>query len=62
MKVSAIIVAAGAGIRVGANIAKQFLALGGRPVLAWSLNTFDRSSMVNELVVVVLQTMVVLSK
>ncbi|MFO8239682.1 MAG: 2-C-methyl-D-erythritol 4-phosphate cytidylyltransferase [Dissulfuribacterales bacterium] len=52
MKVSAIIVAAGAGIRVGANIAKQFLALGGRPVLAWSLNTFDRSSMVNELVVV----------
>jgi 2-C-methyl-D-erythritol 4-phosphate cytidylyltransferase len=52
MKISAIIVAAGAGIRVGANIAKQFLALGGRPVLAWSLKTFDSSNMIHELVVV----------
>ena len=52
MKISAIIVAAGAGIRFGASIPKQFLALGGRPVLAWSLDTFDRSDIVNELIVV----------
>jgi 2-C-methyl-D-erythritol 4-phosphate cytidylyltransferase len=52
MKISAIIVAAGAGIRFGARIPKQFLALGGRPVLAWSLETFERSSIVNELIVV----------
>ena len=52
MKFSAIIVAAGAGIRFGASIPKQFFALGGRPVLAWSLETFDRSSLINELIVV----------
>jgi 2-C-methyl-D-erythritol 4-phosphate cytidylyltransferase len=52
MKISAILVAAGAGIRFGASIPKQFFALGGRPVLAWSLETFDRSSLINELIVV----------
>lgn len=52
MKISAIIVAAGSGIRFGSNIPKQFLDLGGRPVLAWSLDTFGRSSIVNELIVV----------
>ncbi|MBW1926232.1 MAG: 2-C-methyl-D-erythritol 4-phosphate cytidylyltransferase, partial [Deltaproteobacteria bacterium] len=52
MKVSAIIVAAGAGIRFGAGIPKQFIALGGRPILAWSLKEFDRSSLINEIIVV----------
>jgi len=52
MKISAIIVAAGAGIRFGASIPKQFFALGGRPVLAWCLEAFDRSSIINELIVV----------
>jgi 2-C-methyl-D-erythritol 4-phosphate cytidylyltransferase len=53
MKVSAIIVAAGAGIRFGARIPKQFIALGGRSVLAWSLEVFERSSLINEMIVVV---------
>jgi 2-C-methyl-D-erythritol 4-phosphate cytidylyltransferase len=52
MKVSAIIVAAGAGIRFGTRIPKQFIALGGRPVLAWSLEAFERSSLISELIVV----------
>ena len=52
MKVSAIIVAAGAGIRFGAGIPKQFVALGGRPILAWSLKEFDSSSLINEIIVV----------
>ncbi len=52
MKISAIIVAAGAGIRFGASIPKQFFALGGRPVLAWSLEAFDRSKLISELIVV----------
>ena len=53
MNVSAIIVAAGAGIRFGARIPKQFIVLGRRPILAWSLEAFDRSSLINELIVVV---------
>ncbi|MCK4426739.1 MAG: 2-C-methyl-D-erythritol 4-phosphate cytidylyltransferase [Deltaproteobacteria bacterium] len=53
MKISAIIVAAGASIRFGARIPKQFIALGGRPVLAWSLEVFERSSLINEMIVVV---------
>ncbi|MDL1958889.1 MAG: 2-C-methyl-D-erythritol 4-phosphate cytidylyltransferase [Deltaproteobacteria bacterium] len=53
MNVSAIIVAAGAGIRFGARIPKQFIALGGRPVFAWSLEVFERSSLINEMIVVV---------
>ncbi len=52
MKISAIIVAAGAGIRFGASIPKQFFALGGRPILAWSLEAFDRSRLISELIVV----------
>ena len=52
MNVSAIIVAAGASIRFGARIPKQFIALGGRPVLAWSLEVFERSSLISELIVV----------
>ncbi len=53
MKVSAIIVAAGAGIRFGTKTPKQFLDLGGRPVLLWSLEAFDRSPFVKEIIVVV---------
>ncbi len=53
MKVSAIIVAAGAGTRFGTRPPKQFLDLGGRPVLLWSLEVFDRSPLIKEIVVVV---------
>ncbi|MEA1867414.1 MAG: 2-C-methyl-D-erythritol 4-phosphate cytidylyltransferase, partial [Thermodesulfobacteriota bacterium] len=52
MKISAIIVAAGTGIRFGARLPKQFFVLAGRPVFAWSLEAFDRSSLINELIVV----------
>jgi 2-C-methyl-D-erythritol 4-phosphate cytidylyltransferase len=52
MNVSAIIVAAGAGIRFGTRIPKQFIPLGKRPILAWSLEAFERSSLISELIVV----------
>jgi 2-C-methyl-D-erythritol 4-phosphate cytidylyltransferase len=52
MNVSAIIVAAGASIRFGARVPKQFIALGRRPILAWSLEAFERSSLISELIVV----------
>jgi 2-C-methyl-D-erythritol 4-phosphate cytidylyltransferase len=52
MKISAIVVAAGAGIRFGSSIPKQFFCLKGRPVLAWSLETFDNTGIINEIIVV----------
>jgi len=53
MKVSTILVAAGSGLRFGTKTPKQFLDLGGRPVLLWSLAAFDRSPFVKEIIVVV---------
>ncbi|MEJ2027812.1 MAG: 2-C-methyl-D-erythritol 4-phosphate cytidylyltransferase, partial [Limibacillus sp.] len=35
-----LIVAAGRGERLGAALPKQYVALGGRPLLAWSLEAF----------------------
>lgn len=35
-----IILAGGSGLRMGIGIPKQFLPLGGKPVIAWCLNTF----------------------
>ena len=39
MPVAVVIVAAGAGARVGAGVNKVLLPLGDRPVLAWSVPT-----------------------
>ncbi len=40
--VSAIIVAGGSGVRMGGSVRKQFLSLGGRPVICHTLQAFDR--------------------
>jgi 2-C-methyl-D-erythritol 4-phosphate cytidylyltransferase len=40
MKKYAVIVAGGSGIRMGTTTPKQFLSLNGRPLLAYTLNTF----------------------
>ena len=53
MKVSAIIPAAGMGIRMGSNIPKQFLLLDGKPILHHTLSVLDQCSIVNEIVLVV---------
>ncbi|MDI3533731.1 MAG: 2-C-methyl-D-erythritol 4-phosphate cytidylyltransferase [Thermosediminibacterales bacterium] len=53
MKVSAIIVAAGQGSRMGANISKQYLHLYGKPILAYTLEIFHSISVLNEIVLVV---------
>lgn len=52
MKVSSIIAAAGSGRRFGGEVPKQFLDLGGRPVLSWSLGVFSQSPLVTEIIVV----------
>ena len=53
MKVSAIIPAAGMGIRMGSNIPKQYLLLDGKPILHHTLSILDQCSLVNEIILVV---------
>jgi 2-C-methyl-D-erythritol 4-phosphate cytidylyltransferase/2-C-methyl-D-erythritol 2,4-cyclodiphosphate synthase len=53
MSVAAIIVAAGAGVRAGGTVPKQFARVAGRPMLAHSYEAFGRHPEVTEVVVVV---------
>jgi 2-C-methyl-D-erythritol 4-phosphate cytidylyltransferase len=48
----AIVVAAGKGTRLGGNRPKQFLELGGIPVVIHTLRQFERSREINEIVIV----------
>jgi len=50
---SAIIVAAGKGTRMGANVDKIFLEVAGRPVVAHTWQQFDQAACINEIVLVV---------
>ena len=52
MRAAAIIVAAGAGTRMRADVNKVFLEIGGRSLLAWSLALFQDVSSVVDMVVV----------
>jgi len=49
--VTAIIAAGGRGARVGAVDPKQFLPLGGRPLLSWSVDTFLRCTLIDDIVI-----------
>jgi 2-C-methyl-D-erythritol 4-phosphate cytidylyltransferase / 2-C-methyl-D-erythritol 2,4-cyclodiphosphate synthase len=51
-KVAAIIVAAGSGSRLGGQVPKQFLMLGGKPVLLWSVEAMLRCNKIAGVVVV----------
>jgi len=53
MKTVAVIPAAGAGERMGAGLAKQFMELEGRPLLAVTVENFERCSAVESVFVVV---------
>jgi 2-C-methyl-D-erythritol 4-phosphate cytidylyltransferase len=50
MTVTALIPAAGMGKRMGQAVAKQFLPLGDRPMLAHTLMAFQRASVVDEII------------
>ena len=54
--VTTIIPAAGAGRRMGGAIPKPFLQIGGRPVLAYTLDAFERCDAVDEVILVVGRT------
>ncbi len=51
-RVFAVLLGGGTGSRLGADIPKQLLPLGGRPVFAWSLHAFSQCSVVDEIIVV----------
>lgn len=53
MQIAAIIVAAGSGNRAGGAVPKQLRKLGGRPVLAWSLEAFRTHPRIDSIVLVV---------
>ncbi|HEY8678493.1 MAG TPA: 2-C-methyl-D-erythritol 4-phosphate cytidylyltransferase [Candidatus Dormibacteraeota bacterium] len=50
--VVAIVLAAGAGKRMAASVNKVFLPVAGRPILAWSLECFERDRSVSEVIIV----------
>ena len=49
---TAIVLAAGQGRRMGTEVHKQYLLLGGRPVLYYSLHTFEASTLIDEIILV----------
>jgi 2-C-methyl-D-erythritol 4-phosphate cytidylyltransferase len=53
MKVSAIIPAAGQGLRLGSSVPKQFLHLDGKPILGHTLDVFQNSGLIDSIILVV---------
>ncbi len=53
MTVSAIIVAAGKGIRMDDNVRKQYLLLDNRPLISHTIEVFDKCNMIDEIFLVV---------
>lgn len=52
-RVSAIIVAAGKGSRMNAAVNKQYLMLSNKPVLAHTLEAFERTEIISEIILVI---------
>lgn len=53
MKVIALIPAAGMGKRMGAGINKQYLLLGGKPIVAHTISVFENAPFVDDIYVIV---------
>ena len=53
MKASAIIVAAGSGVRLGSNVPKAFVKIAGRTMLSYSLATVRQINSIDEVVIAV---------
>ena len=51
-RVTAIIVAAGSGSRMGGEVTKQFMTLNGKPVIINTLLAFEKSEYIDEIVIV----------
>ena len=55
--ISAILVAAGKGTRMGVNVDKLWLEVAGRPVIAHTWKKFNDSPLIDEIIVVVREGM-----
>jgi 2-C-methyl-D-erythritol 4-phosphate cytidylyltransferase len=53
VKTAAIIVAAGQSERFGGGLPKQFRALAGRPLLAWTIERFEKATSIDSITLVV---------
>lgn len=53
--VAAVVPAGGRGVRMGTNVPKQFLSLGGVPLLVHALQAFENSTIISEIILVVPQ-------
>ena len=49
---TAIVLAAGSGKRMGTKTHKQYLLIGGKPVLYYSLRAFQDSELIDEIILV----------
>ena len=49
----AIVLAGGQGKRMGTNIQKQYLDVAGKPLIYYSLNTFQKSQIIDDIILVV---------
>lgn len=47
---TAVVLAAGKGTRMGTAVAKQYLNIGGRPVVSYALEAFERSPLIDDIV------------
>lgn len=47
---TAVVLAAGKGTRMGTSVAKQYLKIGGHPVAAYALEAFERSPLIDDIV------------
>lgn len=52
MKIQAIIPTAGSGLRFQSKVAKQFIEIGGVPLCVFTLKAFERTSVIDSLIVV----------
>ncbi len=50
---TAVVLSAGQGRRMGASVQKQYIELGGRPVIYYALKTFEDSHIIDDIVLVV---------
>ena len=55
---TAIVLAAGQGKRMHSKIQKQFLEIGGKPVLYYSLQCFQKSPLIRDIILVIGEDMI----
>ena len=51
-KYTVVVLAAGKGTRMGGSVAKQFLEIGGKPVVVYALEVFEHSPEIDQIILV----------